>query len=152
MRDLIGREEAILAILDTESKVARETHYDSEVFSVMAKRQNEILDVLFALPSADRPTGEWISEELAKMICDEICYYKEVVVNADSLDDLCEGCLIKKMKHGRPTGRWVPVTNGRGGHECDQCHNYAPSWATGEERLTKFCPNCGCRMEGGEEE
>lgn len=51
----------------------------------------------------------------------------------------------------RPTGRWVPVTNGRGGHECDQCHDYAPSWATGEERLTNFCPNCGCRMEGGDD-
>ena len=47
-------------------------------------------------PYADRPTGEWISEELANMICNEICYYKEVTVDADRLNDLCEGCLIKK--------------------------------------------------------
>lgn len=47
----------------------------------------------------------------------------------------------------RKTGRWVPVTNGRGGHECDKCHEYAPSWTTGEEHLTNYCPNCGARME-----
>lgn len=67
MRDLIGREEAIHAILGTESKVARETPYDSEVFGVMAKRQNEILDVLLTLPSAEPKTG-WIpvTERLPK--------------------------------------------------------------------------------------
>ena len=43
-------------------------------------------------------------------------------------------------------GHWVPVTNGRGGHECDQCHDYAPSYLTGEERLSYFCPNCGADM------
>lgn len=46
----------------------------------------------------------------------------------------------------RKTGRWILVTNGRGGHECDLCHNYAPAWQTGEERLTDFCPNCGAYM------
>jgi len=49
----------------------------------------------------------------------------------------------------RKTGRWIPVTNGRGGHECDLCHNYAPSWQTGEEHLTDFCPNCGAYMREG---
>lgn len=49
----------------------------------------------------------------------------------------------------RKTGRWVSVTNGRGGHECDLCHNYAPAWQTGEERLTDFCPNCGAYMREG---
>lgn len=43
-------------------------------------------------------------------------------------------------------GKWIPVTNGRGGHECDQCHNYAPSYQTGEERLSDFCPCCGADM------
>lgn len=49
-------------------------------------------------------------------------------------------------------GRWIPVTNGRGGHECSECHNYAPSYQTGAEYLTKFCPNCGADMRGGEAE
>ena len=49
----------------------------------------------------------------------------------------------------RKTGRWISVTNGRGGHECDLCHNYAPAWQTGEEHLTDFCPNCGAYMREG---
>ena len=47
----------------------------------------------------------------------------------------------------RMSGRWVPVTNGRGGYECDQCHNYAPSYQDGVEWLSDFCPNCGARMD-----
>ena len=44
------------------------------------------------------------------------------------------------------TGHWVKVTNGRGGHECDLCHEYAPSYQSGEEHLTNYCPNCGAKM------
>lgn len=60
----------------------------------------------------------------------------------EALDTVPSVTLKRKM------GQWVPVTNGRGGHECDQCHEYAPSWATGEEHLTNFCPNCGADMRG----
>ena len=45
------------------------------------------------------------------------------------------------------TGHWIEVTNGRGGHECDLCHEYAPSYQDGDEWLTKYCPNCGAKME-----
>ena len=44
------------------------------------------------------------------------------------------------------TGHWIKVTNGRGGHECDLCHEYAPSYRSGDEYLTKYCPNCGAKM------
>lgn len=44
------------------------------------------------------------------------------------------------------TGKWIPVTNGRGGFECNKCHNYAPSYQDGVEWLSDFCPNCGARM------
>ena len=43
-------------------------------------------------------------------------------------------------------GKWIPVTNGRGGHECSSCHNYAPSFQTGDEWLTDYCPCCGADM------
>lgn len=46
------------------------------------------------------------------------------------------------------TGEWVEVTNGRGGHECSECHSYAPSYASGDEHLSDYCPNCGAKMRG----
>lgn len=45
------------------------------------------------------------------------------------------------------TGKWIPVMNGRGGHCCNRCNGYAPSYANGDEHLSDFCPNCGARME-----
>jgi hypothetical protein len=42
---------------------------------------------------------------------------------------------------------WLPVTNGRGGHECSNCREYAPSYQSGEEYLSNFCPNCGKRLQ-----
>ena len=51
----------------------------------------------------------------------------------------------------RKTGKWIPVTNGRGGFECDQCHNYAPSYQDGVEWLSGFCPNCGADMREPED-
>lgn len=47
----------------------------------------------------------------------------------------------------RKSGKWIPVTNGRGGHECSLCHTYAPSYQSGNEWLTDYCPNCGTKME-----
>ena len=49
------------------------------------------------------------------------------------------------------TGHWIDVTNGRGGHKCDNCHDYAPSYQSGVEYLAKYCPNCGAKMEGERE-
>lgn len=46
----------------------------------------------------------------------------------------------------RKVGKWIPVTNGRGGHECSLCHDYAPSFQTGNEWLTDYCPTCGAEM------
>ena len=54
---------------------------------------------------------------------------------------------LPSVESERKKGYWVPVTNGRGGFECDQCHNYAPSYQNGDEYLSYFCPNCGARME-----
>lgn len=52
------------------------------------------------------------------------------------------------LKEQQPkTGKWIPVTNGRGGHECNQCHDYAPSYQDGDEDLSRFCPCCGAKME-----
>ena len=77
---------------------------------------------------------------------------------ADAFYNLHEIAYIADIIERQPTiepevrlGRWIAVTNGRGGHECNQCHNYAPSYQTGKEHLSDYCPNCGARMDGGAE-
>ena len=52
----------------------------------------------------------------------------------------------------RPKGKWIGVTNGRGGHECSNCHEYAPSYMSGDEHLSDFCPHCGAKMKGADDE
>lgn len=55
---------------------------------------------------------------------------------------------VAEVRHGR----WIPVTNGRGGSECNQCHAYAPSYQSGAEYNSPYCPNCGAKMDGGEDD
>lgn len=52
----------------------------------------------------------------------------------------------------RRAGKWIRVTNGRGGYECDQCHSYSAAYQTGNDYLSRFCPNCGASMVRGEED
>ena len=56
---------------------------------------------------------------------------------------------LEKLPPAEPKrGKWIPITNGRLGHECDQCHEYAPSYESGNEYLSRFCHNCGADMRG----
>ena len=65
----------------------------------------------------------------------------------NDLQECIENLPTVQPKHGK----WIPVINGRGGHECDQCHNYAPSYQNGKEHLSDFCPNCGADMRGNKD-
>ena len=63
--------------------------------------------------------------------------------------------IIEKISSTLPepkTGHWIPVTNGRGGHQCDRCGCYAPSYQSGTEWLSNFCPECNADMRGKEHE
>lgn len=44
-------------------------------------------------------------------------------------------------------GKWIAVASARGGHECSECYEYAPSFQNGVEHTTNYCPNCGAMME-----
>lgn len=54
--------------------------------------------------------------------------------------------VLPSVQPQRKPGQWIPVTNGRGGHECSLCHSYALSFQTGDEWLTDYCPTCGAYM------
>ena len=92
---------------------------------------------------------------------------KKPAVTFNTEDDIpytnysyCEDCLRKGLKllreqkknsqaqPERKTGHWIPVTNGRGGHQCDKCGCYAPSYQSGTEWLSNFCPECNADMRG----
>lgn len=59
--------------------------------------------------------------------------------------------IISSIPTAEPkVGKWIEVTSSRGGHECSHCHDYAPSYQAGSEYLSKYCPNCGAKMERSE--
>lgn len=77
---------------------------------------------------------------------DEVCVWDESgQTTANEVENILYE--VPSAEPERKKGYWVPVTNGRGGFKCDQCHNYAPSYQNGDEYLSYFCPNCGARME-----
>ena len=60
--------------------------------------------------------------------------------------------MLPSVQPEHKTGSWIPVTNGRGGHKCDRCGCYAPSYQSGTEWLSNFCPECNADMrEGGQD-
>ena len=56
--------------------------------------------------------------------------------------------MLPSVQPEHKTGSWIPVTNGRGGHQCDRCGCYAPSYQSGTEWLSNFCPECNADMRG----
>lgn len=95
--------------------------------------------------------------------CDD-CVRRQAVIDAISANSVFENEYnltasriqnaveaLPPVKPKSKIGHWIEVTNGRGGHECDLCHEYAPSYKDGDERLTKYCPNCGADMRGEQE-
>lgn len=69
-------------------------------------------------------------------ICDE--ELKLVLdVTEGLIKDIQEQPTVDLVKHAH----WDKVTNGRGGHQCSLCNEYAPSFKNGKENLSKYCPN-----------
>ena len=86
-------------------------------------------------------------EKLIKEISDNYTFSDPIVMAGTAYIGDCIGLLETLPSADRPTGKWIPVTNGRGGHECSECNSYAPSYQSGDEMLANYCPNCGVKME-----
>ena len=100
----------------------------------------------------DRTSGDCISRQQA---IDELHGYFEGMLETDTVCPADIYGLFECMPSAQPerkTGRWIPTTNGRGGHECSRCHEYAPCYQDGSEHLSTFCVLCGAKMEEGEQE
>ena len=70
------------------------------------------------------------------------------MILVDKADVQTELMMLPSVQPEPKEGHWIPVTNGRGGHECNKCHEYAPSYQNSDEHLTRFCPYCGTKMKG----
>lgn len=83
--------------------------------------------------------------------------------------DRMEGKSCEECKHhvlevscerlmGQPTaervGKWIEVKNKWGGLEirCSECGAQVPRDEWGNEMQSAYCPNCGARMRGEEDE
>ena len=104
MSDPIEREDAIKALYK----------YSFVSKDVIEKEIN-------AIPSADRPQGEWI----------EVRAF-----------DAFGGDEATWMAHGNPIAF----------HYCSECKEQTRLDEFGEEMLSKYCPNCGARMKGANDD
>ena len=60
---------------------------------------------------------------------------------------------IKQLPPIQPKrGKWIKTARWGRVYYCDQCRNYLDFDGVNVGRgSTNFCPNCGCRMDGGEQ-
>lgn len=85
------------------------------------------IKVIESLPSANRPTDP------------------HAVTYINALENR-----IRELEADRPQGVWLETTDGE--HFCSACHKDAIYNAAFEEILSDFCPRCGCRMKGADDE
>ena len=121
MSDLIRREDAIAILEDLQSKHLQ--------FCLIPFRI--AIEKVQAIPSADRPQGEWILLEPRYPIEQKVYWNKE-----QALADTKGNGAIERRK-------------------CSCC-GYAKSFMCHMKdeqiKLWNFCPNCGCRMKGADDE
>lgn len=146
MSDLISRADAIDAMDKLWGDIKRTNK------RVAKGHEAVYLDMrgtIKTLPSADRPTTdctkfmEWLKAE----VLDEENWELNAVANGEIICrkfrklgwlDVEDGYYVDT----RPTGEWTDNHNGT--FTCDQCGC--------KHSKSNYCPNCGARMEGGEEE
>jgi len=141
--DTIRFRQTILAALRAQiepGERARSTSTDStratdeEVQEAIDRRR--IITIISELEefANQRLDGNYIPPDLSK---------GEVL---DVVVPILRAALRAQIDPGEPC-EWIEVTNGRGGHKCSACNNYAPSYQNGVEYLSPFCPNCGRQIE-----
>lgn len=104
-------------------------------------------------PTAE-PTGDLISREDALTELNGAC--------SNWQDDARVQEIVMALPSAEPkTGKWIRKTevlnsDGQQGryywHECDQCGERPPYTKFMNENLSNYCPNCGAKMGGGDNE
>ncbi len=111
----------------------RDTIYRVDAINALLRMDGTKIDKALAMgeirsiPSADRPQGEWV-------LVSEV---------ASNLGHKCSNCGEKAKKI---VARTALVDN----YYCNRAEPITEY--THEEQLSKFCPNCGARMKGADDE
>ena len=96
------------------------------------------------------------ADELIKNIPNEEMISKYAVAHAPTIDkfEIAKGVLIEAIDNAetvgdvveniidRPQAEWIDC---KGGWKCTNCRKW-------NDNYSKFCPNCGCRMKGADDE
>ena len=85
-----------------------------------------------------------ISRQAVLNIINANCVYEnEYNLTAKHIKDAVESLPSTTPK----TGHWIKPSKWKIWHECDICHKCPTCHINGDEYLTKYCPNCGAKME-----
>lgn len=136
MTDYISRADAIEAV--------RKCVVESELLADWNKAMESAQELLSALPSAEAPKGDlisrqWLLEVYGDYIGDngESKYNVPLEVVRQSIKDAPSAEAVQ--------GEWIEEDEYGDLWVCDQC-------GFANEYKINFCPNCGARMKGGDEE
>ena len=111
MSDLVNRQDALEAITNTRSMVAYHDASESVLYG-SAFRQNEIIDIINALPSVEPKTGKWKSTTSGDHYKCSVCGYRagywfneenscEYSLDmSEWLSDFCPNCGARMTKGG----------------------------------------------------
>jgi len=130
MKDTIYREDAIKAI-NLRARIPHDV--------VSAQYASMAINAIRSVPPADRPSAD--KEYLTKLI-QEAVYDGEACAKLLGLVD-------------RSQGKWVKDENGD--YRCSECGGCEEQFIYGTENWygrgeSKFCPSCGARMKGADNE
>ena len=156
--DLISRQDAIDAICEKGVREERRGHLTMGMCVV----KQWAVDIIEALPSADRPTmTEEVREALMRLVmcareeC-KVCKYEKECGFEEKIKRATENMhtIINAFNDSadRPTGRWLrPNETESGYYECSECGAFAEiDSVTGEYHLSNFCGECGAKLEDNE--
>ena len=80
-------------------------------------------------------------------VCEEPGDFRKAIENAPTVD-------VVEVVHGEwisweKADNFIPSPDR---HECSVCHDAAQVLVNGFELLSPYCPNCGAKMDGGNED
>lgn len=153
MDDYIKREAAIAYIREQSEEWQKAFEELGGESGIYADAYNDLAENFYGIPAAKVVS----LHDIYRVIAGHSYYHGDRILAA--LTCIAEG---KKVNPVRPSdvapvvhGRWISWEKAGNcvpspdRHECSVCHDAAQVLVNGFELLSKYCPNCGAKMDGG---